>query len=308
MSWLQSVYLQKEGGKNVINQKSLKYTFSILIGLTALVQIFRPEDDSFLSKSHRPFESNETIEQIQARDRAENLVNAHDSEARANQSGGTNRARPPKLVYNGRQVFERDEKEGSLTSLPSGTNFIGKLINGIDTREPNQVLKVILPYGARSSSGGTIPRDSILLGNVNYGGKGNRVYARFNRIIFPTGREYKIDAQALSSGDYTPGLIGEHHSQADLRMAGSLGLTMISAATDVLTERATHGGMNQFGQVAVEPKPNMRNAALQGVSQVSKQEAQRHTEEMQNEQEYITVQTGGDLIVSLLTPFKGESF
>jgi hypothetical protein len=56
-----------------------------------------------------------------------------------------------------------------------------------------------------------------------------------------------------------------------------------------------------------QPDSTMKNAALQGVSQVTKQEAERVGSKMQDKEEYLTVMTGGDLIISLLIPFKGEA-
>lgn len=295
-----------EGGKSVVNQKRVKYTFSVIVGGATLFQILTPQDDSILGKSYKPFENDEKmITQIKI-DNGEAIINAHNLEAQANgkTSSGKFNVKPIKLTYNGRQVFERTETQGLLTPIPSGTNFIGKLINGIDTRQDNQSLKVILPYGGSHPAGGKIPRDSVLLGSASYSG-GDRVYIRFNRIIFPNGQEYRIDAQGLSSGDYTPGLVGVHHSETDLRVAGSLGLTMVSAVTDVMTQRTVYGS-NPYGMGMAQPDATMKNATLQGVSQVAKQESGRVGSKMQEKEEYLTVITGGDLIISLLTPFKGE--
>lgn len=300
-----SYYFVDEGGKSVINSTRVKYTFSILVGATVLFQIFMPQDNSILGKSFKPFENEEKMEAKIKTDNGEAVVHAHNQEAQSyGQAPRRNQVKPMKLTYNARQVFERTEAQGLMTAIPSGTNFIGKLINGIDTRQDNQTLKVTLPYGGSHPSGGKIPRDSVLLGSASYSG-GDRVYIRFSRIIFPNGAEYRIDAQGLSSGDYTPGLVGVHHSETDLRVAGSLGLTLVSAATDVMTQRTMYGA-NPYGMEMAQPNPTMQNAALQGVSQVTKQEAERVGSKMQAKEEYLTVTTGGDLIISLLTPFKGE--
>jgi len=300
-----SYYFVHEGGKSVINSKRVKYTFSIFVGLTIIYQIFMPQDDSILGKSYKPFDGSEKAQAKTKSDNGEKIVDAHTHEASSQgQAPIRKTGRPMKLTYNGRQVFDRTETQGMLSPIPSGTNFVGKLITGIDTRQDNQSIKVTLPYGGSHPSGGKIPRDSVLLGSASYSG-GDRVYIRFNRIIFPTGAEYRIDAQGLSSNDYTPGLIGLHHSETGVRVASSFGLTMVSAATDVLTQRTMNAG-NVYGMGASQPDPTMRNAALQGVSQVTKHEAERVGNKMQEKEDYLTVMTGGDLIISLLTPFKGE--
>ncbi|NOT78424.1 MAG: TrbI/VirB10 family protein [Bacteriovoracaceae bacterium] len=304
-NWIKPIFCIDEGGKKVLNTKRLKYIFSSLLGITILVQAFMTKDDSVLSKSHKAFESDDKVSGNVTTDHGESIVKAHNMEAQMQvRPGKSHSIRPVKLTYNGRQVFERQETQGLLSPIPSGTNFIGKLVTGIDTRQDNQTLKVILPYGGSHPAGGKIPRDSILLGSASYSG-GDRVYLRFNRIIFPNGTEYRIDAQGLSSGDYTPGLIGNHHSETDLRVAGAIGLTLISAGADVMTQRTTLGG-NPYGMAVAQPDATFKNAGLQGVSQVTKQEAERVGSKMQDKEEYLTLMTGGDLIVSLLTPFKGE--
>ena len=55
--------------------------------------------------------------------------------------------------------------------------------------------------------------------------------------VTPEGREFALKAQALSSKDYSSGLLGDYHSQTDLRLFGAVGLSMLSRAGDVLTER-----------------------------------------------------------------------
>jgi hypothetical protein len=302
---IKSLFFIHEGGKKVLNTKSLKYLFSTILGCIILVQTFMTQDDSALSKSHKAFENDDKASGNLATDHGESIVKAHNVEAQMQgQPSKSHSVRPVKLTYSGRQVFERQESLGLLSPIPSGTNFIGKLVTGIDTRQDNQTLKVILPYGGSHPAGGKIPRDSILLGSASYSG-GDRVYLRFNRIVFPNGAEYRIDAQGLSSGDYTPGLIGIHHSETDLRVAGAIGLTLISAGADVMTQRTTLGG-NPYGMAVAQPDATFKNAGLQGVSQVTKQEAERVGSKMQAKEEYLTVMTGGDLIISLLTPFKGE--
>jgi len=304
--WVKSFFLIDEGGKKVLHTKRLKYISSSIVGAIILTQILMTKDDSVLGKSQKGFESGDKPYGLVTNDQGVSIVNAHNKEAQTQvQASKGHQIKPVKLTYNGRQVFERQESQGLLSPIPSGTNFIGKLVTGIDTRQDNQTIKVILPYGGSHPAGGKIPKDSIILGSVSFSG-GDRVYLRLNRIIFPNGTEYKIDAQGLSSSDYTPGLMGINHSETDLRVAGAIGLSLISAGADVMTQRTALGG-NPYGMAVAQPDATFKNAGLQGVSQVTKQEAERVGSEMQEKEEYLTVQTGGDLIVSLLTPFKGES-
>lgn len=310
-SRISSFFFIEEGGKKVLRSKRVKILSSVLIFLICCFQIIFTDENSTLGKSYRPFTDNEeskevlvdslgnTIE-LESKEDAEKLAN--ETKTRTNRQNVSHK--PKQLVYSAKQVIEPTNGQGLMTPLPSGTNFIGKLLNGIDTREPNHVAKVILPYGGKHPSGGIIPRNAILQGTVTSNGS-EKVFIRFNRVIYPNGREYKIDAQALSSGDYSPGLVGVRQSNADLRMVGSIGLTMVSAGADVLTQRSMIG-VNPYAIGIAQPDATASNAVLQGVSQVTKQEAQRQAQEPQNAEDYVTLTADSDLIVSLLSPYKEE--
>jgi hypothetical protein len=291
--------------------KRLKLVFASLIVTTCGYQILYTEENSSLGKSFKPLISGDVANPGIESDKNNSII--LESKHQAEQFEKTNRVynrnsegkfRPKHLVYSAKQVIEPSQGQGLATPLPSGTNFIGKLLNGIDTREPNQVTKVTLPYGARHNNGGSLPKNSILLGTATSNGS-DKVFIRFNKVIYPNGDEFKIDAQALNSGDYSPGLVGVQQSNADLRMVGSIGLTMVSAGADVLTQRSMIGA-NPYAMGIAQPDSTAQNAMLQGVSQVTKQEAQKQAESPQKSQDYVSVYPDSDLIISLLTPFKEE--
>lgn len=295
----------------VVRSKNLKIFFSVLCFLVCGIQIFFTDDNSTLGKSYRPFSEEKDQEEtfsgtiaktieLESKEEAERI--SSENKARSPKKGGQHR--PKQIVYSAKQVIEPTSGQGLMTPLPSGTNFIGKLLNGVDTRGSEQVAKVILPYGARHPSGGSIPRNAILQGPVSTNG-GEKIFIRFNRVIYPSGKEYRIDAQALSSADYSPGLVGVKQSNADLRMVSSIGLTMVSAGADVLTQRSMIG-VNPYAIGIAQPDATASNAVLQGVSQVTKQEAQKQAQEPQNAEDYVTLSPDTDLIVSLLSPYKEE--
>lgn len=307
--YLKDFYFYEEAGKTRMKSRKVKIQVAVTTALGFLIQLCTSHDDSVLGKSYKPFfiTKKENGVHVTQSQRAKSVIDAHEEDAR-NSAATSKRVRGIKLNYNAKQVIARDSNSSDFSTLPSGTNFIGKLLTGIDTRSQSQSVRVILPYGASHSSGGLIPRNSILLGSISYPGKGERVYLNFNRVIFPSGSEYKMDAQALSSADYTPGLIGEATSQSDLRLAGSIGLTAVSAVAEVLSSRTAAVGINQLGQVVAEQaNPSLKDAALKGISQASKEEASRHAEVAKNSEEYLTLNAGADLIVSLLAPFTGEN-
>lgn len=216
-----------------------------------------------------------------------------------NVSGGFQKK---KLEYRAKQVLVRSDDKSSKKALPNGSNIIGKLLSAIDSRDLTSQVKVLLPYGANFKGEQFIEKNSMLIGKAHYSGKGERIYLSFDKAISPTGEEKQIMAMALDSSDYSNGIIGDVHSETGIRIAGTLGLTMVSSMTDVLTDKTAHG---DFG--ATTPKPTMKNAVFQGVSKVSEMEAARHAEAMAQTPPYITLEAGTDIIISLTSAFGGEN-
>jgi len=311
-------FLKIDGKKEILNILNIKIFGMAIFVLFAATEVFWPQDQTGLSKSNKQFVSNGNLGQekqssSQTSKRASEVISSHQEQFEAQQRGRHRKVRriplvPQNVIFNATQVITRSGIGGTMRPLPSGTNFIGQLLNGIDTRNQNQIIKVLLPYGARHRNGGTIPKNTTLLGAVSYSGQGEKVYIGFNRAIFPNGKEYKINAQALNSKDYSAGLVGEFHGNADLRIAAAIGLTMVSAAAGVLTTKATIGALDQSGQATIVPESTMRNALLHGVSKVSEQEATRQAQELEQKKQYVTVDAGSDLIVSLLITFNGEVY
>jgi len=210
----------------------------------------------------------------------------------------TTGGRATKVNYKAQQVLVSEGAFDPARTMPMGTNLIGKTLTTIDTRDPAQLVKVLLPYGGRASAGGELPANTIIFGQVTYGGKGEKIFVKFSKGTLPSGEEFQVEAQGLSPGDYSPGLSGHFHGNTDMRVASSLGLTMVAGMSDVLTEKESVGGGGILPG-AVTPKSNMKNAFYHGVSQVAQDEATREIQAVGQDQEYVTVDAGSDLIVSL---------
>lgn len=206
------------------------------------------------------------------------------------------------IDFQAKQVIERGSEEGSHGSLPTGTNMIGKLLTAIDTRNLSSTIKVLLPYGASFNGEVYFEKGTVLIGNANFPGQGERVNMSFDKAVTPEGHEFKVSAHALDSSDYANGVIGDVHSETGLRVAGTLGLTMISGMADVLTEKSAHGESG-----VVTTKSTMKNAVTHGVSKVAEMEAARQAETMAKTPPYVTIEAGTDVIITLTQSFK-ESF
>jgi hypothetical protein len=159
---------------------------------------------------------------------------------------------------------------------------------------------VSLPYGASDKiGGGSLPRETVLFGQVSYPGQGERVYVNFDHAVLPDGREIQIQARALSSKDYTAGIIGDFHGNEANRMASVLGLSMVSGMSEVMVEKEGLG--RSFGAT---PKASLQNGFYNGLSKVTEMEAAHQAEKLNQTPEYVTVRAGSDVIVSLVNSFR----
>ncbi len=186
--------------------------------------------------------------------------------------------------------------------VETGSRLLGFLLTAIDTREPSLV-SVLLPHGGTSSSGVEIPQNSVVMGNFSYRGSGDKVTLSFSKLNTPDGDRLSIAAVGLDAADYTAGVRGKVYSDNNLKLAGTLGLTMAASMTDVLTERESIG--NGFG-TSVEAKPTMKNALLQGVSSVAKDQAGRISDQINSTQDYVFIPKGKEVIVQLTEDYKHD--
>jgi Bacterial conjugation TrbI-like protein len=204
------------------------------------------------------------------------------------------------MKYKAVQVVNRTGDDPERT-LPIGSSFIGQLVKAIDTRDTNDLVRVVLPYGGSFDHDRRIDKGSMIFGRVNYPGQGEKVYIQFNRLLFPDGREFKIEAEALSSTDYSSGLVGVEHDGTAGRILATTGLTMLSGITDVLTEKES---LSVFEPPT--PKSTLHNAFMNGISKSAQTEGQRESDKVADQKEYVTIPSGQDLIVGLTETFKGE--
>ena len=305
MARIRAFFLKQEAGKEVLDQKRFFGVMFFIFGIGALVIFYSnmSGDSSVVVNSNAPIEAGDVAEVKGSRpvsQKVSGLLQA--SEQHRHVASPKKQVKPTpkqKIKYRAPQVIERQD---SFTSkMPLGTNLIGKLLTSIDTRESEQLYKVLLPYGGKGKHGEGIPKNTILFGTVNYPNKGRKVFIQFSKALLPDGQEVELKAQALSAKDYLPGLEGELHSGTTARVAATLGLTMVSAFTDTLTEKQVLGSEGQ-----VTPKATVKDAMYQGIAKASEMEAQRQMAELSNVQAYVTISAGQELIVNLLSTYRGE--
>ena len=303
---IRSLFLKQEAGKEVLNKKVFIATISTVIALGAITLIFSnvSSDSSVVVSATEPIEPvgiDEAKATVPVSEKVSGLLKVSEQrEVKNLQPRRTKHIpkRTQKLKYKAPQVIERQD---SFTSkLPLGSNLIGKLLTSIDTRESEQLYKVLLPYGGKGRHGG-IPKNTVLFGTINYPNRGRKVFMQFSKALLPDGKEVELKAQALSAKNYSPGLEGTLHSGTTARVAATLGLTMVSAFTDTLTEKQVLGSEGQ-----VTPKSTVKDAMYQGIAKASEAEAQRQAAELGNVQAYVTIPAGKEMIINLLETYRGE--
>jgi hypothetical protein len=298
-NWFFKFLFRQEGGKRVLNRKKAGVLLSVIfaVGLVAklIPEIRRNENPSEIKRSDAPLvgASGGTVV-IRGPVPGSSPIGGVTDNApkRRGSRGGPHVA----LKYRAKQVI--GPSETSQDHIPRGSNFIGKLISSIDTRAPSQV-KVVLPYGGSpKTGGGSLPPETVLFGQAGYPGQGEKVYVNFDRGLLPDGQEIAIHAQALTSKDYTPGIIGDFHGNTSNRMASVLGLTMISGMSDVMVEKE---GLGQSFEAS--PKATLKNGFYNGVTKVTEMEATSQAEKLAQTPEYVTVDSGSDVIISITESF-----
>lgn len=307
---IRAFFLQEEAGKEVLDQKRFFGAVALVLAVVTLFILFaNPHtDNSVVLNADAPIAADNldaTRASVPLSPKVSGLLQASRHMSQPVPAPKPRlRAKPSvkrtlKIKYRAPQVIAR--KEDSLNSkLPIGSNLVGKLLTSIDTREHEQLYKVLLPYGGKGKRGEGLPKNAILLGTITYPNRGKKVFMRFTKALLPDGREVALQAQALNTKDYSPGLEGKLHRGATSRIAATLGLTMVSAFTDTLTQKQVLGS-----EGVVTPKSTVKDALYQGIAKASAAEAPRQAEELSKAQAYVTVPAGKELIVNLLATYRG---
>ncbi len=299
--WVSNYFFEKEGGKNRFRFDRIGKLFAIALGpLSAYYVIFSDQDSSYIGRSPTSlYPNNKGPGSSSGRNSAISLpieksgrvIGGH----RSNEAPPRHVRDPVKLMA--KQVIVRD-LGGLGYGFTVGSNVVGELQSTIDTRDSNQLVRVVLPFGARSKDGtNEIPKGTLLMGKVSYPGKGEKVFINFVQAVLPEGKSLKLSAQALDPKDYSSGLSGEIQSQAKTRALSIAGLSMVQAMGNVMTEKEALGQGFQ-----VTPKANLSNAALAGAARAAELEANRMQDQVQAD-DYVRVEAGTVVIVSFTQEF-----
>jgi len=298
-------YIVSEGGKNRIHFENLLISASFLTCPFLIIYFFvTSENKAFIGRTPnslvgRENSSSEAQSQKSVPSKYSypvqqngNVVRGSKLRNRSSNSHGLN-----SFKLSAKQVIVREDLNLGF-GFYAGSNLIGELQSTVDSRDPNQIVRAVLPYGGKSRDGSAeLPRGTLLLGKVNSQGKDEKVFIDFHEAILPEGKSIKLTAIALDPKDYSTGLSGEIQSEAKNRTLSVMGLSALSVAGGVLTEKES------MGQYSVEAKASAKNALLAGVSKAAEVEAIRLQGQTEM-QDYVQVEAGTAIIVSLTQGLK----
>lgn len=308
-SKVKSFYLREDGGKSTIILSRLVFTIiflflCIFLPISLISSSSKNNDTSSIKKSSSRLnlQSQPTYFNNEPSDQNDfgGISNTPDKQG-IQEVTKAQALKRPRINYNARQVLSLNNQKGG-NRLPIGINVIGKLLTSIDSRTKNQIVKVIIPYGGKhKGSGNSLPANTILFGGINYSGKGEKVEINFHKGLLPNGEEFQIQAHALDSKDYSVGISGDVHGSSIGRNAAVLGLTMVGSMTETLVKKEA------LGQgFKVTPKASLKNGFYNGISDIANMEANRKAKSINNEQNYVLVEAGHDLIISITNNIRSK--
>lgn len=167
--------------------------------------------------------------------------------------------------------------------LPSGTTIPARLANRIVTSDSRGPVVAIITSEVSSQLGFAIPVGTKALGNAQAEHGSERVQVAFHTLVFENGAEQPFSAVAVMP-DGSSGITGEYHSQIFKRESGRFLGHFIAGFADGFKDR--------------EPG-NLKNAALNGLSESASEHAKTQAEEMKNVTPYVTVEPGTPFLVFL---------
>ncbi len=147
------------------------------------------------------------------------------------------------------------------------------------------------------TAGSTIPSGSRLYGGGMLEGASQRVVVQFDSVVFPTGEERSISAEAQTL-DGQSGLPGEYHSGGFQKQAGKVASSFTAGLAHGLMDREAGGMMG----APFEPG-NLKNGLLNGIKSSAVDYAQNYSQEMQQVKPYATVEPGTQFRVFLKQGF-----
>lgn len=171
------------------------------------------------------------------------------------------------------------------SEIPPGAEAKAELLTGAT----NGLIKARLIEPLKVDGVSLLDAGVLLLGQGR--SSEERLFVDFKKVVFKSGKAMSISAQAYDVSDSILGLKGSRVGDATLKLAASSGLYFLSGMSS--------GMQNPVYDANGRPRrPSPRDAALNGVSQASGEQAKSYMEDIKNRPPIIEVKSGTTLIVT----------
>ncbi len=170
-------------------------------------------------------------------------------------------------------------------SIPPGAETNAVLLSGAT----NGMIKAQLTEALKVDGVSLLDAGTLLIGEGQ--SSDERLFIRFNKAVFKNGKFIRVSAQGYDISDKILGLKGSRVGDYTMKLAASSGLYFLSGlASGMKTEEIALPGQAR--------RPQIGDAALQGVSTAASEQAKQYLEQMKNKAPLIEVKSGSVFIVT----------
>ena len=173
----------------------------------------------------------------------------------------------------------------SSGAIPPGAETNAILLSGAT----NGMIKAQLTEALKVDGVSLLDAGTLLIGEGQ--SSDERLFVRFNKAVFKNGKFIRVSAQGYDISDKILGLKGSRVGDYTMKLAASSGLYFLSGlASGMKTEEIALPGQAR--------RPQIGDAALQGVSTAAGEQAKQYLEQMKNKAPLIEVKSGSVFIVT----------
>ena len=170
-------------------------------------------------------------------------------------------------------------------AIPPGAETSAILLSGAT----NGMIKAQLTEALKVDGVSLLDAGTLLIGEGQ--SSDERLFVRFNKAVFKNGKFIRVSAQGYDISDKILGLKGSRVGDYTMKLAASSGLYFLSGlASGMKTDEVALPGQSR--------RPQIGDAALQGVSTAAGEQAKQYLEQMKNKAPLIEVKSGSVFIVT----------
>lgn len=205
-------------------------------------------------------------------------------------------ARPSGRQRSATQIIKRGENAADV--LPIGSGILAELIGKVESTDASSPVQAVILQDVLSPVQAlVIPKGTKVIGSGQLDASRERLQVRFHTLVFPEGEQFGISGLAAMP-DGSSGLAGDFSSGAFKRNASQFIGTFVGGLAEGLKDRTAIGGLG----IPFEPG-GLKNGALNGVVESTKNYTKTQTEQMGQAGASIKVPSGTRFVLFLEREF-----